>query len=505
VLLLRRELLRTGASVPLALALNSAAAADDMPAPFTADTVPALARQLASQPFKPPDEQLPAELRNLDYAHYLDIRFKPENALWNGQGLNFTVQFLHRGYLYKDRVDIYQVVNSQALPVQYTQDLFTFGNIRPPTGDIGFAGFRLHFPINRLNYLDEFSAFLGASYFRAVARGQGYGLSARGLAINTAEPTGEEFPLFRSFWLEQPPKGADAIAVHALLDSKSATGAFRFIITPGQQTLFDVEARIYPRVDIATIGLAPLTSMFFYGPNSRARTDDWRAAVHDSGGLALRTGHDERIWRPLINPHELQISAFSDANPRGFGLMQSPRQFVYYQDLEARYEKRPSLWVEPLGNWGQGIVELVEIPSDKEVNDNIVAFWRPHDPLKAKSEFTLSYRLHWCWSEPDPGPVAQVVQTRAGLALNGTDRQFVIDFAGVPLDAWDKQQPPGLDVGTDKGKIISAVAEHNPELHGWRVSIEFATNKQKMVELHARMMDGDKPLTETWIARWTAS
>jgi periplasmic glucans biosynthesis protein len=502
--LLRRELLRTGASMPLVLALNSAAAAGDAPVPFTADTVPTLARQLASQPFKPPNESLPADLQNLDYTHYLDIRFNPEKALWNGQGLNFTVQFLHRGYLYKDRVDIFQVVNDQALPIQYQPNWFEFDKIQPPTGDIGFAGFRLHYPINRLNYLDEFCAFLGASYFRAVARGQGYGLSARGLAINTAEPTGEEFPLFRSFWLEQPPKGANAMTVHALLDSKSATGAFRFVITPGEQTLIDTEARIYPRVDIRTIGLAPLTSMFFFGPNSHARSDDWRAAVHDSSGLALRTGQDERIWRPLLNPHDLQISAFSDVGPRGFGLMQSPRQFLYYQDLEARYEKRPSVWVEPLGNWGQGIVELVEIPSDKEVNDNIVAFWRPHDPLKAKSEFKLSYRLHWCWSQPNPGPVAHVVQTRAGLASNGTDRQFVIDFAGIPLDAWQAQQPPGLDVGTDKGKIISAVAERNPDMHGWRVSIQFATNKQKVVELHARMMDADKPLTETWIGRWTA-
>jgi periplasmic glucans biosynthesis protein len=502
--LLRRELLRTGASMPLVVALNGAAAAGDALAPFTADTVPALARQLASQPFKAPDESLPADLQNLDYTHYLDIRFNPQNALWNGQGLNFTVQFLHRGYLYKDRVDMYQVVNGQALPIQYHPNWFEFDKIQPPTGDIGFAGFRLHYPINRLNYLDEFCAFLGASYFRAVARGQGYGLSARGLAINTAEPTGEEFPLFRSFWLEQPSKGANAITVHALLDSKSAAGAFQFVITPGRQTLIDTEARIYPRVDIRTIGVAPLTSMFFFGPNSHVRSDDWRAAVHDSGGLALRTGQDQHIWRPLLNPRDLQISAFSDVSPRGFGLMQSPREFLYYQDLEARYEKRPSVWVEPLGNWGQGIVELVEIPSDKEVNDNIVAFWRPHDPLKAKSEFKLSYRLHWCWSQPNPGPVAHVVQTRAGLASNGTDRQFVIDFAGIPLDAWQGQQPPGLDVGTDKGKIISAVAEPNPEMRGWRVSIQFATNKQKVVELHARMMDGDKPLTETWIGRWTA-
>ncbi|HEY1930930.1 MAG TPA: glucan biosynthesis protein G [Acetobacteraceae bacterium] len=507
-MVLRRELLRTGASVPLVLALNSGASAANVPAPptpFNADTVRGLAKQLASQPFKPPDTTLPSALEKLSYSQYRSIRFNPDHALWGGQGLNFNVQLFHRGFLYKDRVDLFQVVNGQAQPIQYNPTLFIFGKLQPPSGDIGYAGFRLHFPLNRLDYFDEVCAFLGASYFRALARGQGYGLSARGLAINTAESSGEEFPVFRTFWLEQPAKGANAMTVHALLDSKSCAGAFRFVIAPGQDTIFDTQCAIYPRVDMPTVGLAPLTSMFFFGANDHANADDWRAAVHDSGGLALHTGQDQRIWRPLINPHALQISSFSDVGPRGFGLMQSPREFVYYQDLEAHYEKRPSLWIEPQGNWGPGVVELVEIPSNKEVNDNIVAFWRPHDPLKAKSENKLAYRMHWCWTDPHPGPVAHVVQTRAGLAWNGTDRQFVIDFAGAPLDAWTKPAAPALDVGTDKGKIVSAVAERNPNIHGWRVSIQLATNNEKVVELHARMMDGEQPLTETWIARWTAS
>jgi glucans biosynthesis protein len=330
-------------------------------------------------------------------------------------------------------------------------------------------------------------------------------LSARGLSIKTADSSGEEFPLFRTFWLEQPAAGADSITIHALLDSPSATGAFRFVIRPGQETVFDTEAKFYPRVDIAQAGLAPLTSMFFFGPNDQGTADDWRAAVHDTDGLALRTGHDERILRPLINPRNLQISAFSDTSPRGFGLVQRARKFTDYQDLEALYQKRPSLWIEPQGDWGQGIVELVEIPSDKEVNDNIVAFWRPHDPLKANAEFKLDYRMHWCWSVPEPGPFAQVVQTRSGKSWNGDNRQYVIDFAGAALDAWKAETPPALDAGCDKGKIVNAVAQLNPALGGWRVSIEFDTQKQPVVELHARLMDGDKPLTETWIGRWTTS
>ncbi len=502
----RRDVLHLGASLPLLLAHGTGtAAADTQGTPFDADSVAALARQLAAQPYKPPDSTLPDELKNLDYAAYQTIRFNTDHALWREQGINFTAALFHRGYLYRDRVEIFEVVDGRATPIAYSADLFTWEKLKPPTEDLGFAGFRLNFPLNRLDYFDEVCTFLGASYFRALARGQGYGLSARGLAIKTADSSGEEFPLFRSFWLERPAAGADSIIVHALLDSESAAGAFRFVIRPGQETLFDTKTTIYPRVDIARSGMAPLTSMFFFDQNDRGGADDWRAAVHDSGGLALRTGHDERIWRPLINPRNLQISAFSDTAPRGFGLLQRGRQFTDYEDLEARYEKRPSLWIEPQGDWGQGVVELVEIPSDKEVNDNIVAFWRPHDPLKAKSEFKLAYRQHWCWSEPEPGPFAQAVQTRSGKSFDGNNRQLVIDFAGAALDAWKAGTPPALDVGTDKGKIVHAVVEPNPELGGWRVSIELDTQKQNVVELHARLMDGDKPLTETWIARWTPS
>jgi periplasmic glucans biosynthesis protein len=500
----RREVLSGGASLLLTLG-TGAAAADDQGTPFGDDTVPDMARQLAAKPFAPPDSTLPAELTNLQYPDFQTIRFKPDQALWSGQDTNFTAEFFHRGYLYKDRVDIFQVVDGHATRVPYNPDLFTWDKLKPPTTDIGFAGFRLQHPLNRVDYFDEVCAFLGASYFRAVARGQGYGLSARGLAIKTADSSGEEFPLFRSYWLERPAPGSDAMTVHALLDSQSTAGAFRFVIRPGQETLFDTQVTLFPRVDIAQAGVAPLTSMFFFAPNDRSSVDDWRAAVHDSGGLALQTGHNERIWRPLDNPHNLQISTFADTSPRGFGLLQRARKFADFEDLEAVYQKRPSLWVEPLGDWGQGVVELVEIPSDKEVNDNIVAFWRPHDPLKAKSEFKLEYRLHWCWTEPEPGPFAHAVQTRAGKSWNGDNRQFVIDFAGAALDPWKAEMPPKLDVGTDKGKIVNAVAEPNPDINGWRVSIELDPQKQPVVEMHVRLMDGDKPLTETWIGRWTPS
>jgi periplasmic glucans biosynthesis protein len=499
-------LLRGTATLSLAELLGPAPAAHAAPEqgqPFDATSVRDLARRLAQQPYKPPDTTLPDELKNLDYQAYRSIRFDPRQALWRDRNLRFTAEFFMRGFLYKDRVDVFEVVGGRATRIRYRPELFIFDKVKPPTGDIGFAGFRLHYPLNRPDYYDEVCAFLGASYFRAVAKGQGYGLSARGLSIKTADPTGEEFPLFKTFWLERPPPGADAIVVHALLDSPSAAGAFRFTIRPGTDTIFDSETTLYPRVDIAASGLAPLTSMFLFDTNNRFGFDDYRSAVHDTSGLALHTGRDEHIWRPIANPHELQISAFTDTGPRGFGLMQRERKFIDYEDAEARYEKRPSLWVEPIGDWGEGVVELVEIPSKQEVNDNTVAFWRPHAALRAKGEYLRNYRLHWCWSRPGDAALGKVAATRCGLAWNGKNRQFVIDFTGAALTRRAAETPPTLEHGCSKGQIVNAVAFALPDIGGWRVSLELDPQNNALVELHARLTGAGKPLTETWLYRWT--
>lgn len=505
----RRVFLGATASLPLLTASGHARAADPTPAPsdgsgpFDGSTVRNMARQLSLQPYKPLDNTLPAPFKDLDFQAYQGIRFDPAKSIWRGQGRKFTAQFFHRGYIYHDRVAILEVANGRAEPIRYSPDMFTFEKVPPGTGDLGFAGFRIDYPMTHAEGNDEVCAFLGASYFRAVAKGQSYGLSARGLAIKTADAAGEEFPVFRSFWLERPAQGADIIVIHALLDSPSAAAAFRFTIRPGEDTVFDTETATYPRTDIAQAGLAPLTSMFLFDANDRIRFDDWRAAVHDSNGLQIHTGHDEMIWRPLTNPRDLQISSFEDTGPRGFGLMQRARAFIDYQDLESHYEKRPSLWIEPIGDWGQGVVELVEIPSDREVNDNIVAFWRPHDPLRAKGEYLLNYRLHWGWAPPGEVRLAQAMQTRCGLSFDQKHRQFIIDFVGPSLQALKADAPPTLDTGAGKGKIISAVTQPNPGVSGWRVSIELDTQDNKLIELHARLMQGDQPLTETWIYRWT--
>ena len=507
----RRDLVRSGALLGLLgpfILPASAPAADAPPAPapgpFDGATVRRLAQDLSKQAYKDPDTRLPAPLANISYDKYRGIRFRKDDALWRGQNLPFQVEFFPRGFLYREAVDIFEVTGGQATRVPYSPDMFDYADptLRVPD-PLGFAGFRVHAPINRPNYFDEVCVFLGASYFRAVAKGQVYGLSARGLAIGTGNPRGEEFARFAAFWLERPQPGVNALVIHALLDSRSTAGAYRFTLRPGDETVFDVQSVLFPRADITEPGIAPLTGMFFFDANDRVRVDDWRPAAHDSEALALWTGRDEQIFRPLANPAELQFSAFTDTNPHGFGLMQRKRAFADYEDLEVLYEKRPSLWVEPIGDWGQGAVDLVEIPTANEVNDNIVAFWRPKDKLAAKGEYDFTYRMHWAWDRLEPSQYARVAATRSGAGQEKNARLFVIDFTGDAV----KNLPPDAklhaDLGASAGKLSDVVVQPNPEIHGWRISFELAPGDARLVDMHCILMNEQGPISENWIYRWT--
>jgi glucans biosynthesis protein len=483
---------------------NSAAAATQPEAqPFDGNVVRQMAREMAGKPFVEPDKSLPADLKDIDYDAYRSIRYRPDKAVWRGEGLPFQIQFFHRGFIFIDRVQIYIVSNGKAELFPYSPDLFTFGTVKPPSPkeNVGFAGFRLHAPMNRPDYYDEVCVFLGASYFRAVAKGQVYGLSARGLALRTADPKGEEFPFFKTFWIEKPAKGTNSIVVHALLDSPSAAGAFRFTIRPGDTTIFDTEMALYPRSDVKEAGIAPLTSMFFFDANDRVGVDDYRLAVHDSDGLAMRNGRGEDLWRPLTNPTDLQVSIFSDVNPRGFGLMQRDRDFRDYLDLEAHFEKRPSLWIEPIGDWNKGAVYLIEIPTKKEIHDNIVSFWRPADPLLAKREYIVTYRMHWGWGKPNPQGLAQFVKTRIGKGHEDT-RLFVLEVKGTKLDL-SKPKAFHAAIKADKGEVRHVVLQPNPIAEGFRVSFQLATNKEPVIELRGQLLEDKKPVSEVWIYRWT--
>jgi glucans biosynthesis protein len=474
--------------------------------PFSAADVLQQARTLAAEKFVRPKAELPKAFQELGYDQYRDIRFKRERAIWASEGLPFVVELFHRGFLFTEPVAVYLVADGQARPVAYSPDLFTFGpSVSPPSEGVvsDFAGFRLRAVINRPDDLDEFAAFQGASYFRAVAKGQGYGLSARGLALNTGASEGEEFPFFRAFWIERPSPEASAMVVHALLDSESTTGAYRFTIRPGDSTVIDVELTLYPRGELKHAGLASLTSMFFFAPHDRGGTDDFRPAVHDSDGLAIWTGRGEWLWRPLTNPDTLQVSAFSDNNPRGFGLLQRHRSFTDYQDLEAHYERRPSLWVEAIGDWGNGAVHLIEIPSNSEGNDNVVAFWRPSHPVPAHAEHRFTYRLHWCWTPPAMPALATTADTRVGAGPDKGTRRFVIDFVGGRLGELKPDAPVAPAITTSAGNVQHPVAQPNPATKGWRVSFVLIPESTALCELRCLLKLGDEVLSEVWSYRWT--
>jgi glucans biosynthesis protein len=474
-------------------------------AAFSASSVEAMARALASAPFQVPDRTMPRAFRDLNYDRYRMIRFNEARTTWREMGLPFRLQFFHRGFLYDTPVAIHQVGGGEAAAIDYDGGYFSFPPELEPPGDprFGFAGFRLLHPLNRPDHFDEVIAFLGASYFRALGAGHIYGISARALAIGTATPQGEEFPFFRSFWIERPAPRARQAVVHALLDSQSVTGAYRFTIRPGTSTVIDVAACLFPRVPIATIGLAPGTSMFLHGPNDRRNTDDFRPRVHDSDGLFMINGAGEEIWRPLTNPRTLQVSAFADATPVGFGLMQRERGFAAFQDLEARYHRRPGLWVEPLGDWGAGHVLLVEIPADREIHDNIVAFWRPAQPLTPGVPFRIAYRLLWTGESPGSSDLARFTGPLVGAGTDRRSRRFVLDAVGGRLSSPQAGGALQLDLTAQGGSLRHVDLRGNDETQGVRIAFELAPGNAPLVELRAQLRDAQGLASETWLYRWT--
>lgn len=462
------------------------------------------ARTLSSRPFEPP-APVPEILTQLGYDDYRDIRYRKSEAIWGDATTAFAMELFAPGFLYTLPVDVFIVENGTAYPLSLTRDSFEL-----PTDDwmapllaVGkFAGFRLHYPLNADDYKDEFLVFQGASYFRAVSRGQIYGLSARGLAIDVAEQKGEEHPLFRQFWIERPSAGADAIVVHALLDSPGVAGAYRFGIFPGEATRMDVHASLFPRRDLDHVGLAPLTSMFMHSQVNRGGVDDFRPVVHDSQALVVHTANGERIWRGLANPESLQVSSFADSNPQGFGLIQRDRRFSRFEDLEARYELRPSAWVQPLADWGEGQVQLVEIPSDSEANDNIVAYWRPKARLAAGRQFDYNYRLTWPNDSPPANGLAQVIKSFSGRVSGGPDREFVVDYSGL---AEAGKASIEADATVSAGRITSVVVQENTHVNGFRVALKFAPPEDGVAELRLQPRQNGKPCGETWLYRFSGA
>ncbi|MCP4407307.1 MAG: glucan biosynthesis protein G [Gammaproteobacteria bacterium] len=436
------------------------------------------------------------------YDNFRDIRFKKDKTLWLEGELPFQVQMFHLGLYFKRPVKLHVVDHGKVEALSFSPDFFDYGrnDIKDQIpADLGFAGFRIHTPLNTPNYYDEVAVFLGASYFRAVGRHIHYGLSARGLAIDTASSSGEEFPYFTSFWLNKPEPEDSMIVVFALLDSPSITGAYRFEITPGIETAMRVEMRLFPREGIDKLGIAPLTSMFSFGENTTNKPVDFRPEVHDSDGLVIESATGEWIWRPIQNNRSLLINSFAMKNPRGFGLVQRDRDFDHYQDLEARYDNRPSSWIVPEGQWGEGRIELVQIPTADEYHDNIVAFWVPKEIPKRGDELAFSYRLRWHLSNPSRPNSGYVDATRVVPGNGANVRKIVLDYLGGQLEELpaDAKVEAVIDVGNN-GKLLEHQVLKNELTNGWRVVIQVRRENDQPLELRVSLKRGQDYLTETW-------
>jgi glucans biosynthesis protein len=478
--------------------------------PFTFETLQAQAKRLAAAPYAPQHSSLPAGLDKLSPEQYRSIRFNPDADIWRAEKLPFRLELLRAGNNLQTAVTVSTVEDGVAQDVVATPAMFEMASTpqqRVPTlkqlGKVSLplSGFRIRSQINSKKIWDEFLVFQGASYFRAVAKNLLYGLSARGLAINTAEPTGEEFPSFTHFWIERPAPHASSIVIYALLESESTTGAYRFTVQPGDETLTDVELTLYPRTEMRVVGIAPLTSMFLFDETNRGRLDDYRPEVHDSDGLQITAKSGEHVFRQLANPIKLQVSTFTTTAPEGFGLVQRSRAQSDFQDFENLYERRPSAWIEPTSEWGSGSVELVEIPSGRESNDNIVAFWRPAQTLTPGHPAHFAYRIVWNAEPALPKSLGKTIATRSGASLDGKRRVFLLDFVG----AGEKIDGLHLDLTASAGKISNASLVSNLAMHGLRAGFEIDPDGADLIELRLRIMRGDHPVTETWLYRWTST
>jgi len=486
---------------------------------FSLDDVAARAKDLAGQKFEAPKSNLPPLFRDMKFADYQKIQFRTDKAQWADDKTPFKLSFYHQGMHFDTPVKVNEVTANSVEEIKYDPARFDFGDVQfdpKSTENLGWAGFRVLYPLNKSDKQDEVMTLLGASYFRVVGKGQTYGLSARGLAIDTALPSGEEFPRFTEFWVEKPNPEDKQLIIYALLDSPRSTGAYRMVLRPGTDSVVDVQSRVYLRDHVSRLGVAPLTSMFLFGSNQPSRVLNYRHELHDSTGLSIHAGSGEWIWRPLNNPKHLSVSNFTVENPKGFGLLQRGREFGRYEDLDDRYDRRPSAWIEPRGDWGKGTVDLVEIPTADETNDNIVAFWSPEKMPEAGEPLEHNYRIHWTADEaelhsPDIAWVKQTLRSTGDVKQSNLVRQpdgsvaFLVDFEGPKLKSLldDASVRSQVSVG-DNAELVENNVRYNPETQGWRLTLRIKVKDgSKPVEMRAALVqdvvpvDPPKPVAET--------
>lgn len=472
--------------------------------PFSFERLRLHAKRLSGGPYKPASAKAADILKSISFDVAGKIRYRPDYALWPDGP--YPVRMFALREVAQDAVRINVIAGAKARPVLYAKRYFDWGGTGLDTklpGDIGFSGFRV---MNGRDTERDWLAFQGASYFRASGSDDQYGLSARGIAVNTATASREEFPVFTTFWLAEGASPDVPLTIYALLEGPSLTGAYKFDIRRSNGAVMDVHAELFARADIERIGIAPLTSMFWYGENDHRQGSDWRPEIHDSDGLSLWTGSGERIWRPLANPPAVQTNSYFDTNPKGFGLIQRDRNFEDYQDDGAFYDKRPSVWVEPKGQWGEGAVQLVEINTNDEIHDNVVVYWNPKAKLSAGGTLSLDYRLYWQDPEPfQPKTVGHVVATRIGrTGIPGSPgtvagRKFVVDFEGGPLADSPARYDLKPTVTLSRGQVTAAYSIKVAGTKRWRAVFDAAFEGKDPVNLRCVILQNGKPLTETWM------
>ena len=499
------------------------------PAPvFTFNDVEQIARERAQKAYERPENPARDFLTAIGEADWNSIRYKDDQRLWHDEGLPFEVSFFHPGFIYNNIIALDLVEDGRVTSLPFNSGLFEYGNAelaeKSAEKRLGFSGFRLHFPLNRLDHKDEAVVFLGATHFRALARHTTYGLMARGLILNPAMPEGEEYPYFRRFWLVKPGPEDASLTIYALMESPSLTGAFRYVVKPGLSTVMDVSARLYPRAGQSwprKIGLAPLNSMYLFGEKEGGSRADYRPEVHSSDALLWTSGENRWFRRPLNNPGRLESHYIGLRHPRGFGLVQEDSNFDHYQDLRRRFDRRPSVWVEPLGEWGPGQLELIEIPGDQDIHDNIIAFWTPAWPTStagnAGQPMIYDYRMYWMAPQTTPHQLGRVVATRLALDQKNAQARFVIDFESEELNAIPAETGLSSQVETPaEFPVISKSLVKNTVTGGWRLeflikapqengvvqSLISARGDHRVPRFWAFLKKGEnlpEPLTETWV------
>jgi glucans biosynthesis protein len=502
----RRDVLSLLAVLGIAGPFAAGARADGLafaaPKPFSFDALIEDAKRRAAQPFRPPEVKGADILQKIDYDQHNKIRFRLDRALPVNDG-RARIALFHPGALFPLPVSINLVDGDTSRELSYRADYFDMPEDSPARQlpeDLGFAGFRVMGADSERDWL----AFLGSAYFRSPGELDQFGQSARALAIDVAMPTPEEFPRFTDFYFAPSVNGD--LTIYCSLDSPRVTGALRMDAVRDGKVVMDIAARYFVRDDIARFGIAPLTSMFWFSEANRERGLDWRPEVHDTDGLAMWTGSGERLWRPLNNPDRVMTSSFLDENPKGFGLLQRDRNFENYEDDGVFYEKRPSVWVEPKGEWGRGEVQLVEIPTDDEIHDNIVAYWLSEKPVKRGDAISLDYRLTWAKDEPYPPEAGRVTATRIGRGgIPGQPRppgvfKIVVDFAGGPLSHLAKQDEAVEAVVTVSSGVVSNVSAYaNKAEDSWRALFDLRPENGDPAELRLFLRKNGQPLTETWL------